>query len=121
MAGLGAAAVLHLQGLENDQVGYLLLWPMHLFGAEEVDLRQIAKSGRRALDNCAPVDIKAEGLVLVSNFDTSRIIAGRWTQRDGTVLATRLRAGYGNLRRDIESLGGWLHTIALRLVVGGPA
>ena len=69
MAGLGAAAVLHLQGLENDQVGYLLVWPMHLFGEEEVDLRQIVKSGRRALDNCLStlaladnVDIRAEGL-----------------------------------------------------------
>lgn len=121
MAGLGAAAVLHLQSLENGRESFLLLWPLHLFGHEALNLGEIAASGQRALGACLSalaladnVNIRAEGLVLVSNFDTRQPTAG--AVRSGSVVAARLSAGYAGLRQDIDKLGGWLHSVALRLV-----
>ncbi len=123
MAGLGAAALLHLQGLEKGQESFLLLWPLHLFGYDTPSLHRIAASGQRALDSCLralaladDIDIRAEGLVLASNFDTSKETAGPRAKRDGAVVAARLSAGYGSLRQDINWLGRLLHSMALRLV-----
>ena len=128
MAGLGAAAVLHLQSLKDGKESYLLLWPLHLFGDEIPELHQIAESGHRALERCLSeleladnVHIRAEGLVLVSNFGAGQFTDGPTAHRAGAVVATRLRAGYGGLRRDIDHLGYWLYSIALRLVDGTEA
>ena len=128
MAGLGAAAVLHLQNLTDGRESYLLLWPLHLFGDEIPDLHQIAESGRRALERCLSeleladnVNIRAEGLVLVSNFDTGQEPAGPRFYRAETVLAAQLSAGYDGVHTDIEHLGDWLYSIALRLVEGAEA
>ena len=126
MAGLGAAAVLHLQGLKDGRESYLLLWPLHLFGDDAPNLKEIATSAQRALDSCLKalvladnVDIEAEGLVLVSNFDARHETAGPRVEQAGTVIAARLSAGYGGLRQDIDRLGDWLHSAALRLVENG--
>ncbi len=123
MAGLGAAAVLHLQGLKDGRESYLLLWPLHLFGDDAPNLKEIAASGQRALDKCLltlalvdNVDIEAEGLVLVSNFDARHETAGPRVERAGTITALRFGAGYGGLRGDIDILGRWLHSATLRLV-----
>jgi hypothetical protein len=123
MAGLGAAAVLHLQSLENGRESYLLLWPLHLFGDEAPSLHQIAASGQRALGTSLSllaladdVNIRAEGLVLVSNFGAWQTDSEMTAERDGTVVAARLSARYGDLRRDVERLGSWLHSMSLRLV-----
>jgi len=127
MAGLGATSVLHLQSLGNRRESFLLLWPLHLFCDEPPNLEEIAASGQRALDASLKtlaladdIDIRAEGLVLVSNFDTRQDTAVSSVVRSesgsGSVVAVRLSAGYGGLRRDIDRLGGLLHSMALRLV-----
>ena len=53
---------------------------------------------------------------LVSNFDARHETAGPRIEQAGTVIAARLSAGYGGLRQDIDRLGDWLHSAALRLV-----
>lgn len=123
MSGLGAAAVLHLQNLRDGRESHLLLWPMHMFGDDPPQLSQIAASGQRALESCLGtvaladnVDVRAEGLVLVSNFDTGQETAGPKIERVGRVVAARLSAGYGHLRQDIDRLSHVVHAIALRLV-----
>ena len=123
MAGLGAAVVLHLQGMVDGRESYLLIWPMHLFGEDTADLRQIAASGDRALSSCLSalaladdVDIRAEGLVLVSNFDIRQETYGTKVERVGGVVAARLNSGYGNIRRNIHSLGEWIYKMALDLI-----
>lgn len=123
MAGLGAAAVLHLQGLEDGRESYLLLWPLHLFGDSAPGLKEIAESAKRALNSSLEfleladnVDIEVEGLVLVSNFDARNQTVGPGIERAGTVTALRFGTGYGGLRRDIDILGSWLHSATLRLV-----
>ena len=125
MAGLGAAAILHLQSLNDGSESYLLLWPLHLFGDDRPDLDLIAKSAHRALQSrlselklADNVDIRAEGLVLVSKFGVTQQTDGPSLSRDGAVVAAQLSAGYGGLRQDIDHLGEWIHVMALNLLEG---
>jgi len=116
MASLGAAAVLHLQSLEDGRESYLLLWPLHLFGDDMPDLNWIAASGQRALGKrLSGVDVRAEGLVLVSSIDPPQKTTPP-AVRNGAVVAAHLSAGYRGLRQDIDEVGRWLHSMALRLV-----
>ena len=123
MASLGTTSVLHLQNLKSEQESYLLIWPLHFYGTDTPDLEEIAESGHRALKRCLShlalsedKDVKAEGLVLVSNHDPRDETGAPVVVRSESVVTTRFRVRFGSLKDDIENLGVWLRRIALRLV-----
>jgi hypothetical protein len=118
MSSLGAAAVLHLQRLDNGHESYLVLWPVHRFGEDAPDSNEFAASGQRALTKRLvrmadeeDIDVRARSLVLVSNFASE----DRATTRDGNVVVQRLNAGHNSMKSEIERLARTLESMARQL------
>lgn len=123
MSGLGAAAVLHIQNLRDGNESYILLWPMHLFDEDTPRLEDIAASCQQALEKCLGqieltenIRVRAEGLILVSNFETGQDSSAFEVKRAGPVVAARLNAGFGRIRDDIHNLGHLVERMAFRLL-----